>query len=79
MAWSSGSTVFEGIINTLSENVPDHSARMSIYADLIELFEAYDCDTLGECLGRDAAFDEVYKEIYPDAFEDDPDDYIIED
>lgn len=33
------------------------SRREAVYADLIRLFENYDCDTLEECVGKDVAFD----------------------
>lgn len=73
MGWSSGSSLFSGIIDVLKKTVDDDS-RHQIYEELIELFEDQDCDTLSECLGEDEIFDEVWYEMYPeDDFDDDED------
>lgn len=57
MGWASGSFLFEEIITILKEHVPSSARRVKIYEGLIKAFEAEDCDTLEECLGRDKAFD----------------------
>jgi hypothetical protein len=67
MGWASGSRVFGEIIEFLMETIDDEDVRKEIYAGLIPIFEeTADCDTLYECQGDDDAFDEVWKELYPD-------------
>lgn len=66
MGWSTGSQMFEEIAVVIRANISDFEARCDIYREIIPIFEDYDCDTLHECLGNDEAFDQVWKEIYPD-------------
>jgi hypothetical protein len=66
MSWSRGSSLFSEVIEVIKNHVKDDNARESMYYDLIEAFESFDCDTLNECLGEDPIFDKVYNEIYPD-------------
>ena len=61
MGWSSGSGLFNEVIEILKDKVDDVLVREEIYDGLIPLFEDYDCDTLDECLGKDIAFDLIFK------------------
>jgi hypothetical protein len=79
MSWSSGSLIFRDLINALNDAEVDDSVRSQIYEAMIQTFEDYDCDTLDECLGKDKIFDEVYKELNPEYFEDDEDYFEDED
>lgn len=77
MGWSSGSSLFGDLINTLMKNVPDDDVREAIYSDMIDAFRDADWDNLDECLGEDPVYDSLFKDIYPDSdseeldFEDD--------
>ncbi len=62
MGWASGSRLASDLIDALSEIVDDDTTRQAIYARMIEIFEDHDCDTLDECCGIDAAFDEAWEE-----------------
>lgn len=66
MGWSTGSSIFEEVVTVIRANVADFEERCDIYRELIGIFENYDCDTLHECLGSDEAFDEVWRELYPE-------------
>lgn len=70
MGWASGSRLASDLIDALSEIVDDDTTRQAIYARMIEIFEDHDCDTLDECCGIDAAFDEAWEE-YTDTSESD--------
>lgn len=69
MSWKSGSSIFADIVTALKEHIEDDDLRELVYFDLIHVFESHDCDTLYECLGEDAAFDEAYYELNPDTGE----------
>lgn len=69
MGWSSGSRIMNEIIEVLKDVVDDRDERFDVYYRLIEIFENNDCDTLDECLNEDTAFDEAYRDIYPEYFE----------
>lgn len=62
MSFSTGSMIFDGIIDTLQSHVSDFETRVAIYRDLIEVFKDFDCDNLDECVGRDKAFDKALNE-----------------
>lgn len=68
LGWSRGSDLFESIIDSLSEYVDDDDTRVSIYKDLIEVFENFDCDTLNELISstKDKAFIDAFSELHPD-------------
>lgn len=70
MGWGSGSTVFDGVIDTVMAHVPDVESRKAIYRNLIDVFTDADWDTTDECLGKDPAYDEVHAEMFPDEEED---------
>lgn len=66
MGWSSGSRLFDTVIQAISNEVSDVEARKRIYRPLIDSFEEMDWDTQDECQGLDPAYDELYNERYPD-------------
>lgn len=66
MGWGSGSSLFDKLIESVMSNIPDEKQRMAVYDDMIDHFEDCDCDTLGECLGKDSAFDREYYKRYPE-------------
>ena len=65
MSWNSGNRVWNAIMASLVDRVPDYQTRVDIYCDLIPAFEEMDCDTLDECVGFDDAFDNT---IYVNTF-----------
>lgn len=77
MSWKSGSSLLSGIIEDLSENI-DADTRVEVYKVLILNFEAFDCDTLSECLEQDNAFDRAWK-LVGNEIEDDDLDYEDQD
>lgn len=66
MGWSSGSSLFDDVIQILKDKVEDIPLREEIYMQMIPAFEGADCDTLDECMGRDIAFDSVFKKLNPE-------------
>jgi len=72
MGWGSGSAIMESIIQRLKPKRNKIYQGMfvldaqDVYEVLIKEFEDADCDTLNECLGVDAIFDEVYHRLNPD-------------
>jgi len=62
MGWASGSRLASELIEALAEIVDDDDVRQTFYSRMIEIFEDHDCDTLDECCGIDAAFDEAFDE-----------------
>jgi hypothetical protein len=63
MGWATGARVLSDIIEAVDRHVLDDSDKMSLYKDLIIIFEEYDCDNTDECLEIDSMFDEVYYEL----------------
>ena len=76
MGWASGSSLFSDIIDAINDSEIDDETRQQLYQRLIPIFEDEDCDTLGECLGQDKAFDSVYKQLYPDDNDEDALDFL---
>jgi len=69
MGWASGSILMHDIVTSFNEKFPDDpELRKQIYLTLIPEFENYDCDTLDEV--RDDTFQEAFKEINPDDWDD---------
>lgn len=64
MSWKRGSSIASDLIESIKENVALKDARTLVYFDLIEIFEAADCDTLEDCLGLDHAFDDAYNNYF---------------
>lgn len=62
MGWSSGSELFDKIIEAVQPAVPDEAARVAIYANIIPAFEDQDWDTQDECMGKDPAFDKALQQ-----------------
>lgn len=77
MGWSTGSSLMNEMITIIEDHVPQYSARVDIFKDMIRSFEDYDADTLGECVedNDSSAFKEAYKSIYGENYIDfDPED-----
>ena len=62
MGWSSGSSLFAEIAEILVEHVPDDAEREAVYEELIDAFEARDCDNLHECIGIDPILDDLLED-----------------
>ena len=71
MGWSTGSSLMSDIIEQFEDLEIDDETKKKVYTTLIEAFDNYDCDTLFECVGVDDMYDDAYKEIFPDHFEED--------
>ena len=71
MGWSGGSRVMDGIIEALNcDNVGLHPLQRSwLYMEIIPILEDEDWDTIDECMGTDAVFDQVVQELHPEWFE----------
>jgi len=57
MGWSSGTTLFEHVIETVQFHVPDFDTRYNMYVELVSAFQARDWDNLDEVVGIDPAYD----------------------
>lgn len=79
MSWKGGSRIMNDIIEAALETITDEGERQDLYMQLIDIFEANDCDTLYECAkdSADPAFAEAYFEMHPEEEdeEDDMDDW----
>ena len=69
MGWAGGSMVMIGVINSIKDRVKDKEIRKYIYTDVVNCLEDADWDCVEEALGYDEAFDEKFREWYPDYFE----------
>jgi hypothetical protein len=63
MGWSTGSEIMDKVISQAEDLGYEES--LAWFSILIKIFEDYDCDTLGECLGQDVAFDDAYFLVNP--------------
>lgn len=63
MGWSSGSSLFAEIAEILVAHVSDDDEREAAYGEIIDAFEARDCDTLHECIGIDPVLDELLEDM----------------
>jgi len=70
MGWSSGTSLFEHVIETVKFHVPDFDTRYSMYVELVSAFEAHDWDNLDEVVGIDPAYDQFYNESVKENDED---------
>lgn len=66
MAWSTGSHIFEEIASVLRSHVSDYEDRKDIYRELISIFEDNGAELYDIYESVDEAFDDVWREIYPD-------------
>ena len=66
MGWASGSKLFEVILRTTVEYIPNSETRKEFYLPIYEAFCIADCDTLDECHGIDKAFDDLLYELSED-------------
>jgi hypothetical protein len=70
MGWSSGTTLFEHVIETVQFHVPDFDTRYNMYVELVSAFGAHDWDNLDEVVGIDPAYDQFYNEFVKETDED---------
>lgn len=69
MGWASGSEIYGDLMSVIQKLVPDKGARKKFHLEAIDIFESFDCDTLGELLyddDVDPAFVEAFKKTHPD-------------
>lgn len=64
MGWATGSAILSDIVDSLKTHLDDVEIRQAVYVELIQLFEAYDCDTMDEV--EDVEFAKLVKEHYAD-------------
>lgn len=72
MGWANGSGIASDLIHAIEENVDEKRVRRQLYAELIDIFETYDCDTLDECCGISKEYDAEWKERH----QEDDDDWL---
>jgi hypothetical protein len=68
MGWASGSDLMASIIDAARPRMT-RGKRQNFYTQVIEAFEAKDCDTLHECVGLDPAFDRALAKVSPAVFD----------
>lgn len=66
MAWTTGSHIFEEIAAVLRAHVSDYQDRIDIYRELIGIFEDNGAELYDIYESVDEAFDDVWREMYPD-------------
>jgi hypothetical protein len=66
MSWSNGTSIFEEIAAVLRANVPDYETRCDVYRELISIFEDNGAELHDVYESVDEAFDDVWREIYPE-------------
>ena len=59
-SWVAGSSIMSDIINSINNNVNQKDVRISIYEDLIDIFENYECEGLADCIDEDKDFKIAY-------------------
>lgn len=59
MGWTSGSSLFSEIAETIERYVSDSQVKYNLYYELIESFLEADCDTLNECVGISKELDKA--------------------
>jgi hypothetical protein len=64
MGWSSGTSVFCDVLESLQEHVPSKEQRRKVIVELIATFENADWDNLDEAFGIDPVYDEIFVEMY---------------
>ena len=79
MGWSSGATLFQTLAENISSNVSDEDERLVVYEEMINAFDAHDCDDLSYLIGEvDHILDEALRDFYnieEDEDEEDEDDW----
>lgn len=65
-SWSNGTSIFEEIASVLRANVPDYESRTDIYRELISIFEDNGAELYDVYESVDEAFDDVWRELYPE-------------
>ena len=73
MGWSSGTELFDALIEAVSSTTLDKEERRAVYRRMLKAFTDADWDSPEECLGDDPAYDAAYKELYGGDEEEPPD------
>ena len=68
MGWSGGSDIGYQLIKLAKKHISEAS-KPAFYKGLIAALESHDCDTLGECMGLDKAFDAALKKHDPEIYD----------
>jgi hypothetical protein len=68
VGWSSGSALFAEVWDIVKTHIPENK-RIKVCEYLIDEFEKYDCDTIGEC--EDKYIQEALRSLHPDWYEED--------
>lgn len=71
MGWNSGSELAEWIMTEVEEFGLDHDVKVAFFTNMINKFEDFDCDVMYELLDKDPAYDEAYKLIHSEEYEED--------
>ncbi len=66
MSRSSGTEIFEQLIEALLNAEVSNSQREEIYEHMIDVFETFDYDSLQDLKDIDKSFDKVWNKLYPD-------------
>lgn len=69
MSWKGGYELLDSLIEVVEETVDNDDAKAKIYERMIDEFMNCDCNTIFECIGKSKVFDRVYKDFYPQDFE----------
>lgn len=68
MGWCSGSGLLSQIMQKTFPYI-DPSDRKDVAEALISIFESKGCDTLKECMGEFKEYDQAYREMNPQDFD----------
>lgn len=64
MSWSSGSQLLCQVRDSvMTLDNTSHEDLVHVFKYIIQDFRDFDCDTIDECLGVAAPFDEAYEEL----------------
>lgn len=66
MGWARGSSLLCDLIEIIEEGVPADTDKVALFKQIITAFEDMDCDTIGECMNQNSAFDQAVKLLHPD-------------
>ena len=72
MGWSGGSILLEDVVRAIEKCFDAeeyHEELVSVYEELIDLFENCDADTLDEIIGASESLDQAFRNVRPEFFE----------